>query len=270
MFNTMVSLKPVLKYLSLAVWTMTLMLAVHDLATAAKKQKQTYEMRIYRFKTPEQKKLTEAYWEQAAIAAYNRAGIQQIGVFEEADQKDGLKLYVLIPYKSLDQLPKVAAKLANDKAYMEAAAPYWNTPNTEPAYDRIETMIMEAFDEMPALKAPATTAPRDKRIYEFRIYESYSERAGQKKIDMFNVGGEIKIFDRLGFNAMFYSKVAAGPRMPCLAYMTTFDDKASRDAHWKAFSSDPEWKKLSPLPEYANTVSKIEGHYLNPTAYSQL
>lgn len=260
--------KSYLKYLLLTTWA--LFLALNVQAAPAKKQRQIYEMRIYRFKSPEQKQLTENYLRSAAIPALNRLGISSVGVFDEADQKDGLKLYVLIPYKSLEQFGQTSDKLAKDKAYQEAAATYWNTPNTQPAYERIETMLLEAFVGMPTLHVPTTTAPKANRIYEFRIYESYSERAGQKKLDMFNEGGEIKIFDRLGFNAVFYGKVIAGAKQPCLGYMTSFDDKASRDAHWKAFSSDPEWKKLSPLPEYANTVSRIEMHFLNPTEYSQI
>lgn len=266
----MTSIKPYFKYLVLTSWTIFLALNVHALAVAAKKQRQFYEMRVYRFKTPDQKKMTEDYLRSAAIPALNRLGIESVGVFDEADQKDGLKLYVFVPYKSLEQFSQVASKLATDKTYQEAAAAYLNTPNTQPAYDRIETMLMEAFVGMPTLRVPSTTAPKANRIYEFRIYESYSERAGQKKLDMFNEAGEIKIFERLGFNAVFYGKVIAGAKQPCLGYMTTFDDKASRDAHWKAFSSDPEWKKVSPLPEFANTVSHIEMHFLNPTEYSQI
>ena len=30
--------------------------------------------------------------------------------------------------------------------------------------------------------------------------------------------------------------------MPNLMYMTSFDNMAARDEHWKAFSSDPLWK----------------------------
>ena len=32
--------------------------------------------------------------------------------------------------------------------------------------------------------------------------------------------------------------------MPNLMYMTSFENKAARDEHWKTFGSDPEWKKL--------------------------
>jgi hypothetical protein len=53
-------------------------------------------------------------------------------------------------------------------------------------------------------------------------------------------------------------------------YMTTFENKASRDAHWKSFSEDPEWKKLSGMSEYKNNVSKNTITFLKPTEYSEI
>ena len=87
---------------------------------------------------------------------------------------------------------------------------------------------------------------------------------------MFNEGGEVTLFKRLGFNAVFYGEVLSGSRMPNLMYMTTFENQASRDEHWKAFSNDPEWKKLSSMPEYQNNVSKINIYFVYPTEYSDI
>ena len=67
---------------------------------------------------------------------------------------------------------------------------------------------------------------------------------------MFNEGGEIPLFVRLNFNAVFYADVIAGSHMPNLMYMTTFNNKQDRDDHWKVFSADAEWKALSARPEY--------------------
>lgn len=78
------------------------------------------------------------------------------------------------------------------------------------------------------------------------------------------------IFDKLGFNPVFYGEVLAGSRMPNLMYMTTFSNKASRDEHWKAFVDDSDWKKLSALPEYQNNVSHADIFLLFPTDYSDI
>jgi len=91
----------------------------------------------------------------------------------------------------------------------------------------------------------------------------------ENKVEMFNKG-EIQLFEKLGFNAVFYGQVIAGGKMPNLMYITSFDNKASRDQHWKTFGSDPEWKVMSALPQYQNNVSKIDITFLTPTSYSKL
>lgn len=85
---------------------------------------------------------------------------------------------------------------------------------------------------------------------------------------MFNEGGEITLFKRLNFNAVFYASVISGSRMPNLMYMTSYENKADRDEHWKSFGSSPEWKILSAMPEYKNNVSKNEQIFLRTTSYS--
>jgi hypothetical protein len=85
---------------------------------------------------------------------------------------------------------------------------------------------------------------------------------------MFNEGGEVGLFKRLNFNAVFYAQVLAGNKMPNLMYMTTFENMQDREAHWKAFGDDPFWKKLSSLPEYQHNVSHADIIFLHPVAYS--
>lgn len=85
---------------------------------------------------------------------------------------------------------------------------------------------------------------------------------------MFNQGDEIGLFKKLNFNAIFYSEVIAGSRMPNLMYMTSFENKADRDEHWKTFGNDPYWKKLSAEPEYQNNVSHIDMTFLYAADYS--
>ena len=58
--------------------------------------------------------------------------------------------------------------------------------------------------------------------------------------------------------------------MPCLTYMLGFENEQERDANWKKFIDDPDWKRITALPEYANTVSKVVKIYLEPMPYSQI
>jgi len=78
------------------------------------------------------------------------------------------------------------------------------------------------------------------------------------------------LFQRLGFNAVFYASVLSGSNMPNLMYMTSFDNMASREQHWKTFSADPAWKQLSGSPQYQHNVSHIDIVFLHPTEYSEL
>lgn len=239
-------------------------------STFAKNKEQYYEIRVYSFKNASQKSVVEDYFKNVAIAAYNRAGISSVGVFDETEQKDGLKLYVIIPYKSMDEFVKLPNKLLTDTQYQQAAKSYLDADFAAPAYERYESSLSVSFKNWSSLKKPNTNAPKSERIYEYRLYESHSEAKGDKKIDMFNSGGEINIFVRLGFNPVFFAQTIIGAKQPNLVYMTSFDNKASRDAHWKAFSADSEWNRIKGLPEYDHAMTKAEVHFLTPTEYSQI
>ncbi len=56
--------------------------------------------------------------------------------------------------------------------------------------------------------------------------------------------------------------------MPNLMYLTTFENKKSRDEHWNTFGKDEYWKMLSAMPEYQNNVSRNQQLLLYPTDYS--
>ena len=129
--------------------------------------------------------------------------------------------------------------------------------------------ILEGFRFSPTLTPPALSNSIAEKVYELRSYESASEKKYWKKVEMFNEGGEIPLFARLGFNAVFYAEVISGPSMPNLMYMTSFENMTSREEHWKSFSNDPEWKKLSSMKEYEKTVSKNTITFLKATSYSE-
>jgi hypothetical protein len=121
---------------------------------------------------------------------------------------------------------------------------------------------------MPVFRVPKYTTAPSERIYELRSYESATEAKATKKIEMFNEGGEIGIFESVGSNAVFYGQVLLGSNKPRLMYMTTYADMKSHDEHWKAFVASEGWKKLSAMEEYKNTVTKALPYLLHPTSYS--
>ncbi len=231
-----------------------------------------FELRIYQFKTLDQQTRTENYLEKAFLPALHRAGIKKAGVFKplETDTTYGKRLYVLIPYTSLDKFVNLEEILAKDKVYKTDGKDYIDATFDNPPYYRIQTIVLKSFSGMPQLAVPDLKNPVNERVYELRSYEGYTEKIYRNKVAMFNAGDEIGLFKRLGFNAVFYGEVLSGPRMPNLMYMTSFENKEARDAHWKAFGDDPQWKKLVAMPEYQKNVSKNEITFLRPTPYSDL
>ncbi len=121
---------------------------------------------------------------------------------------------------------------------------------------------------MPRLEKPDASKPR---LFNLRIYESHNERAGQKKIEMFNKA-ELAIFRRVGLTPVFFAETIVGANMPNLTYMLVFPDEAGRKEAWGRFVKDPEWLKLRAMPEYADKeiVSRITNKILVPASYSQL
>jgi hypothetical protein len=248
-----------------------LWLANASSAAAPAAERPTYfALKVYHLKTNRQEAVIDSFLQRQYLPTLHAAGIATIGVFKPIgnDTAADRRVYVFTPFTSLKQWEKIdqetSAKL------LATGGTYENTAYNNPAYTRQETILLKAFDEMKTLTAPKLSTPKNERVYELRSYEGASEKIFRNKVRMFNAGGEIKLFDRLGFNAIFYSEVLFGPKMPNLMYMTSFDNMATREAHWKAFGADPEWKKLSSLPEYQNNVSHIDITFLRPAAYSDL
>jgi len=238
----------------------------------AQSGREFYELRIYNYTSDSSESRLDNYLEKALVPALHRAGMKQVGVFKSSpdDTASIKKFYVLIPYRSLTDLDKIETTLDKDKSYNSAGTDYINAAHNNAPYTRMEKIILKAFAGMPNLKKPKLTGDRKKRVYELRSYEGATEKLYRTKVKMFNEGDEVGIFNRLGFNAIFYAEVLAGKAMPNLMYMTTFDDMASRDKHWKAFGEDPQWNKLKSDKQYDNTVSHIDSWFLYPAEYSDL
>ncbi len=177
-------------------------------------------------------------------------------------------MYVFITLKSPEHLLKLSQQLDADAVYQAAGRNYINAGYKNPPYTRIESILLKAFPLAPQMQLPGLKTPFSERIYELRSYESATEKIYRNKVQMFNEGGEIALFKRLEFNAIFYAEVISGSHMPNLMYMTSFENKEAREAHWKSFGAAPEWKKMSSLPEYQNNVSHIDITFLRAAAYS--
>ena len=218
-----------------------------------------YELRTYTLKAAKLPQLDE-YLRQAFLPALKRSGIGAVGVFVEKGTDDLLRVVVLIVYSSLAQFGTLTTRLAADEPYRKAAADYLAGPASDPVYSRIESSLLAAIEGMPKLARPDTAKPR---LLNLRIYESHNERAGKKKIEMFNKG-ELAIFRRVGLTPVFFGEALLGAALPNLTYLLAFPDEAGREAAWSRFRDDAEWKKLKSIPEYAD--KEIVSRITNPSS----
>jgi hypothetical protein len=239
---------------------------VSSLATAEAGvgKQQYFEFRQYHLNVGSKKNMVGDFLRKVGIPAMNRIGIGPVGVFNAMYGPNSPTLYVLMVHKSLDTVVNSASMLMADDKFRNTD--FVDTPLSEPGYVRMESSLMLAFTDLPELVVPE----KRPRIFELRIYESHGIKAAKKKVEMFNEGGEIKIFQKTGLQPVFFGETLIGPKMPNLTYMLVFDDLADRDAKWKVFSGDPEWKKLRSDPQYKDTVSNITDIILRPTPYSQI
>ncbi len=260
------------KTLCRSIATVALLLLFLMISCQPSARQEYYQLKVYNFSTASQEARLDKYLGDSYLPALHRAGIRHVGVFKPVEGEDdyGKKIYVLIPSRSIGDLVNLPGILERDKEYTADAADYIDAPYNAPPYDRIEVTLMRAFMDMPMLQVPRHDTPPAERIYEMRSYESATEKLYEKKVHMFNQGGEIALFERLDFNAVFYGEVISGSTMPNLIYMTTFPDRAVRDEYWSIFRVDPEWLILRDKEEYANTVSKNVTLFLRPTDYSDI
>ncbi|HEX3437573.1 MAG TPA: NIPSNAP family protein [Pseudacidobacterium sp.] len=239
--------------------------------TSTGKQREYYELRKYHMQSGPQTKLTGSYVSDALIPALNRLGISPVGAFNLTFGSETPVLYVLIPSTSLETLVTSDLRLTQDKQFMQAAEPFWNVSAKEPAYVRIESSLLIAFEGWPRLTPPPAAAQKGERIFQLRTYESPTNQDHVRKVEMFH-SGEFEIFSRAGFHQVFYGDTLIGPRLPNLTYMLAFNDMTELKTKWDVFGNDPEWKKLSASPRFAfeSIVSNISNLILTPTAYSQI
>lgn len=226
-----------------------------------------YQIKVYTLKDATQQATVEKYLKEAFVPALHKTGIKKVGVFKpiEADTANfGKKIFVFIPLKKLDDIEAYEEGIAKDKDYTKAAAEYVNAAYNNPPYARIESILLKAFKEQPDFLVPKFSTPKSEQIFELRSYQSATEKIYRKKVEMFNEGGETKIFKSIGANAIFYGEVLSGSEMPNLMYMTSYESMKSNEEHWKAFRDHPDWKTLSGREEYKNTVSKITKYMLRP------
>jgi len=228
------------------------------------------ELRHYRLRFGPMESRFVEHAKTALVPALNRAGIAPVGAFAVSVGPDSPSLFLLLPHATADSVATLDDRLEADAEYRRAGAAIRALPPSDPPYERLDSSLMSSFKTMPALKAVGPIAPG--RVAELRRYESPNEPTGRKKIEMFEEGGEIAIFRRLGMAPLFFARNVVGARLPALTYMLMFPDAAAREKGWTAFRDDAEWAKLRSTPGYSNAdiLTGIHSALLRPTDFSQV
>lgn len=259
-------MKHLIRSMKLLVTIITL-LAAGSQQTRADHHEQIVALVQYHIADAEQHNKVDKFLETSYVPALKRQGIPSVGVFEAHNKdKDGHSIWILASFESLEQYMGVSAKLVQDGLFLETASEYLSLETkNDRAFERIEVTLMRAFSGWPATKNPG----EDKKLFELRNYESFSEYKGYMKVAMFN-NGEIDIFNKTGLHGVFFGDVIAGKDMPNLVYMLGFKDMEERDSNWKKFVNHPDWKAMADMEEYKQTVSKIHQTFLVEKPYSRL
>jgi hypothetical protein len=230
---------------------------------------QYFELRRYHLLPGTKQRAFVDFIGSVAIPAMNRAGVGRVGAFTVVYGENAPSLLLVLAHQTVDTVVSLRERLASDAVYARAGAAILEAPMSDPAFVRVESTLLRAFDAMPTLEPSPGAGTATPRIFELRTYESHSDRAALNKLKMFNAG-EVPIFRRAGLTPVFFGETLIGANMPSLAYMLTFSNMSARDAAWAAFGQDPEWKALSADPQYRDNVSAISDIILQPTAYSQI
>jgi hypothetical protein len=228
-----------------------------------------YELRTYELRTDINPSRLRAFFKDAVLPAYARAGAGTIGLFQPDTGFPSGSVIALIEYPSLSAVETIAGLLDADPAFSEARRTFEIAADLP--YVRYDARLMRAFTSHPRIEVPPQDAARPSRMFELRTYEARSGSALDRKVNMFNQE-EIALFRTIGMTPVFFGENLFGTRLPSLTYMLVFDDMAARQKAWATFRTHPDWQRISNDPRYAalgsNTVSNVA--YLSPLPFSPL
>ncbi|HEX2533565.1 MAG TPA: NIPSNAP family containing protein, partial [Chitinophagaceae bacterium] len=94
--------------------------------TAPDAKSEFYELRTYYLNGPDGERVVDQYLEQALLPALHRQKLSRIGVFKPISNDTAAvkRIYVLIPFRKMEQFTTLEQKLSRDAAYQQAGQAY--------------------------------------------------------------------------------------------------------------------------------------------------
>jgi len=175
---------------------------------------------------------------------------------------------IIFSYPSLAEMEARWGKLGADPDYSAAIE---EVEKDEPAFHRVESVLLRSTDFCPPLTATPAGEPPHK-VYELRIYESPTNRQLGYLHDRFGKAGEIDIFHKSGIYPILYADTVFGPNQPNMAYLIPFESEAHREKAWSTFRADPDWVKIrdESVRHGGEIVRNITNMFLSPLSFSML
>lgn len=240
------------------------------LVANADHHRQLIEVRFYHFRNAESAKKFDGMMKNAVLPVMKKQGVGPVGVFSviESEELDENARVLIAPYDSFEALIGLKGAYARDPDFWPNAQDYLLQEKGNPAYDRVESMLLMAFTGMPKLEVPGSGDGKQRR-FELRTYKSENELQGLLKVEMFNEG-EIELFEKVGLPAVFYGEAISAANLPQLTYMLVHDSQEAQHAAWKTFIGHADWKSLSSMERYQGIKLTITKHMLSATKYSPI
>ena len=119
---------------------------IHLFATTSPSQ-EFYVIRVYQLKTADQEARVDNHLQLALLPALHRQGITDIGVFKPVGNDTAAirRIYLLIPFRNLEQYTGLTAALAKDAQYLADGKGYLDATYDDPPYVRFESILLQAF-----------------------------------------------------------------------------------------------------------------------------
>ena len=217
--------------------------------------KTVFQFRVYHLKNDQQVSMTDSFLQNALLPALHRFGIKNVGVFKPLanDTASDKLIYVLIPFTSLDEWMKITDRLQSDAAFKKEGESFLHADAKMPAFQRMESILLNAFDGQPGMDLPKQKDPN--RVFELRSYESPTPHLADRKRAMFN-HDEMNIFSRLKFNPVFYANLKIPSKETALKIKIGENSIAS-------------WAPKSPTRMYHGTADEAVPFQTSVTTYSR-
>ena len=100
-----------------------------------------FELKVYEYTTTAQEKVIDEFLSQSFLPFLHKNGRSKVGVFSNYGNDTSVvkRVYVLIPHKTLSEIPVLQKGFFTDKEHMAKGVTYIDASSSQPAFNSITT-----------------------------------------------------------------------------------------------------------------------------------